>query len=284
MSVKSLRYSDLSLRVPKGTSALPIERDAWAFLDAAGITSALQQRAVVQLVRDLKKAKLWTKMKAVYPFVGGTATTHKWNLKDPQDTNGAFRLTFNGGWTHSSTGALPNGTNGYANTYIKPKTDMAIGSGHGSVYVRTNPAAGERADYSTNGGVSNSSFSMYVKFSISGGSALVDFPTFNPRILAANADARGMYVASRTSTTVFKAFRNGQQLGNTSTNTASQAAFDSLDDDLFLAAQNQFAANIIYYSDREYAFFSFGEGLADAEAKLLYECVDRYQKTLGRAV
>ena len=31
-------------------------------------------------------------MKAIYPFVGGTATTHKFNLKDPADINAAFRL------------------------------------------------------------------------------------------------------------------------------------------------------------------------------------------------
>ena len=64
-------------------------------------------------------------MKAIYPMVGGTATTHMYNLKDAQDTDAAFRLTFEGGWTHSATGALPNGTNGKANSHLVPNSDIS---------------------------------------------------------------------------------------------------------------------------------------------------------------
>jgi len=92
--------------------------DAQAFFTASGLTGATNLNAVNQLVLDLKAASIWTKMKAIYPFVGGTAALHKWNLKDPRDLDAAYRLVFNGGWTHSSTGALPNGTNAYANTFF----------------------------------------------------------------------------------------------------------------------------------------------------------------------
>ena len=91
--------------------------DAQAFITAAGITDPTQQSAIITLVTDLKGYGLWTKMKAIYPFVGGTATTHKFNLKNPLDTDGAFRLSFSGGWTHSANGALPNGTNAFANAF-----------------------------------------------------------------------------------------------------------------------------------------------------------------------
>ena len=67
-------------------------------------------------------------MKALYPFVGGTATSHKFNLKDPRDLDAAFRLQFNGGWTHNSNGVTPNGTNGYADNkeleYIRQKIEL----------------------------------------------------------------------------------------------------------------------------------------------------------------
>ena len=91
--------------------------DAQAFFTASGLTGATNLSAINQLVIDLKGFGIWTKMKAIYPFIGGTASLHKWNLKNPLDTDAAFRLVFNGGWTHSSTGALPNGTNAYANTF-----------------------------------------------------------------------------------------------------------------------------------------------------------------------
>ncbi len=83
------------------------DTNAQAFITAAGITDAGQKSAVNTLVLSLKSGNIWSKMKAVYPFVGGTATSHKFNLIDPRDLNAAFRLSFVNGWTHSSTGVLP---------------------------------------------------------------------------------------------------------------------------------------------------------------------------------
>jgi hypothetical protein len=94
--------------------------DATNFINAAGITDNTQISAIDTLVTSLKSNNLWTKLYAIYPFVGGTATTHKWNLKDPQDTDAAYRLVFSGGLTHASTGITPNGTTGFANTFLIP--------------------------------------------------------------------------------------------------------------------------------------------------------------------
>lgn len=63
------------------------------------------------------ESNLSTKFDAFYPLIGGTATTCKYNLIDPQDTNGAMRLTFSGGWTIGATGIKGNSTNAYADTY-----------------------------------------------------------------------------------------------------------------------------------------------------------------------
>lgn len=98
------------------------EPDAQAFIDAAGLTQISRIEGIDQLVRELKGYGLWDKFYAIWPMAGGTATKHKWNLIDPQDTDGAFRLTFNGGWTHNSGGAIPNGTTGYAHTHFVPNT------------------------------------------------------------------------------------------------------------------------------------------------------------------
>ena len=92
-----------------------IDPDAQAFITAASITDPTQQSAINTLVTDLKGYGVWTKMKALYPFCGSTASQHKWNLKDPRDLDVAFRLVFSGGGTHSANGAWPNGTNAYAN-------------------------------------------------------------------------------------------------------------------------------------------------------------------------
>ena len=117
--------------------------DAQLFFNAeaaAGVTlTTTQMDAVNQWVVDAKATGIWTKMKAVYPIVGGTATAHKFNLKNPLDTNAAFRIVFSGGWIHSSNGALPNGTNAYANTFFAPSVNSTgINNFHNSYYSRTN--------------------------------------------------------------------------------------------------------------------------------------------------
>ena len=88
--------------------------DAQAFITAAAITDPTQQAAINTLVLDLKGYSIWSKFKAIYPIVGGTASSHKYNLKDPRDLDAAFRLTFATGWTHSANGMLPNGTTAFA--------------------------------------------------------------------------------------------------------------------------------------------------------------------------
>ena len=130
-----------------------VDADAQAFITAAAITDPTQQSAINSLVINLKGYGVWTKMKALYPFVGGTATQHKFNLKNPLDTDAAFRLVFNGGWTHSTDGALPNGINGYANTYLNPVIEsLTYNNNHLSFYSRTSAAGGATNFYEMGSG------------------------------------------------------------------------------------------------------------------------------------
>src|SRR5690349_23782913 len=125
-----------------GASSEQYDSDAQALIDAAAISNLTQKNAINQLVLDLKAAGIWNRMVAIYPFIGGTASSHKWNLKDPRDVDAAKRLTFSGSWTHSDNGALPDGSTGYANTYINFNQDVPQYSLHGSYYSRTNTAPG----------------------------------------------------------------------------------------------------------------------------------------------
>ena len=75
--------SPFALRKKNGGAAN--DPDAQLFFNAqstAGVTlTTTQMNAVNQWVVDAKAASIWTKFKAVYPMVGGTATSHKFNLK-----------------------------------------------------------------------------------------------------------------------------------------------------------------------------------------------------------
>lgn len=116
-----MSYYSLISMMPKAV-AIVYDPDAQAFITAAGITDSTQKTAINNLVIGLKADGLWTNMQALYPIVGGTASTHKWNLKDPRDLDAAFRLQFNGGMTHSANGILFNGTNGWADTSFRNLT------------------------------------------------------------------------------------------------------------------------------------------------------------------
>jgi hypothetical protein len=146
----------------------PVDPDAQAFITAAAITNPTQQSAVNQLVVDLKGYGVWSKMKALYPFVGGTASQHKFNLKDPRDLDAAFRLVFNGGWTHSSTGALPNGTNAFADTKLNAFTlPLNQNSTSFSAYSRTQTAPSNQMIIGTvSGGYTGMSF---IQCNVTGG-------------------------------------------------------------------------------------------------------------------
>ena len=78
---------------PRKAGGVSYDADAQTFFTAASITDTTQKSAVNQLVLDLKSANIWTKFKAIYPFVGGTSTTHKYNLVKPTDSDAAYRLS-----------------------------------------------------------------------------------------------------------------------------------------------------------------------------------------------
>lgn len=254
-----------------------IDPDAQAFITAASITDPTQQSAINTLVTDLKGYNIWTKMKALYPFVGGTSTSHKFNLKDPQDTDAAFRLVFNGGWTHSSTGATPNGTNGWADTFVKTGTDLSLNSSHVSVYLRTDTAASDRIAIANCFGGSSFELSLWVKTSSNNTSHRNN--TSNVSLIS-DTDSRGFYIGNRNSSTEQKIIKNNT-INTFSVNSIATTNTRTINISSALQASSTVRA---YYNDKEYAFSSIGDGLTDTEAANFYTAVQAFQTTLSRNV
>jgi hypothetical protein len=279
VSVRSARYNLLSLRNPKGLTFIPEERDAWAFLDAAGITSSRQQRAVIELVRGLKHAQLWSKMKAIYPFVGGTATTHKFNLKDPRDADAAYRLSFNGGMTHNSNGITGNGTNAYANTFRFAGDDTST-DWHRSLYSRTSTNTVPQVELGTTDSPSGIFRSDAIGTRQPDGNAYLASGAAPPNewISFGNSNGSGHYINSRTASNSAKAYKNGSV---SQTSTATGLALPGFS--IFIMARNA-TGSLQFPSTRNLAFATIGEGLTDTNATNLYNIVQRFQTSLGRQV
>lgn len=253
--------------------------DANAFISAAGLTDATQKNAINQLVVDLKAYNIWSKMKAIYPFVGGTADTHKWNLKDARDLDAAYRLVFAGGITHSSTGVLFNGTTGYGDTKLKPSI-LTQDDTHLSIYSRTNNNP-EAIDIGAAVGAGfNPRFLIQLRYGATDLFATDMYESSTARVSSTNTNSTGFYVSTRTANNVFKAFKNNAQIG--STNTGASGTLSNVTNNVYIGALN--GVSIFGYSSREYAFASIGDGLTDTEATDLYTAVNTFQTTLSRNV
>jgi hypothetical protein len=250
-----------------------INPDAAAFIAAANITDPTQISAINDLVNGLQTDGIWTKMKAIYPFVGGTASTHKWNLKDPRDLDAAFRLVFNGGWTHSSTGATPNGTNGYADTKFNQATYLTQTNGEIGSYLRTN-TTGTYVDMGCH--FAGSDYALITKLADNnfyGRIATLDINSnYQP------ATTLGLFAVRANGTNSAKFTRNGTTQATKATTTF---AIESLNIGMGSAIN---ATGGIYFSPRQTAFNYISDSLTDTEAANLYTRVQTYQTALSRQV
>lgn len=254
----------------KKSSGNGTDADAQAFITATGITGT-NATATNQLVVDLKAANIWTKMKAVYPLVGGSATSHKYNLLNPVDSNGAYRLVFAGGLTHSSSGILGGGVNGIADTFLNPTTDLTQFDCHVSTNIYTNTFSGTTKVHLFS---DNSSTPM----GLAAISSTLERSSMGSSTLNATVTAsthRGFWATSRSSSAT-----NGVNylLANgTISKYTSAGNFASANIKLFGAVSG--AAG---YSNFGYSFFTIGNALTDAESLALKTIVANFNTTLGR--
>ena len=250
--------------------------DARNFIVISGISNITQLQAINNLVIGLKLDSLWFSMKAIYPFVGGTASTHKWNLRFPNDTNLSHRLTFSGGWTHSSNGATPDGTTAFANTYFTPSSNGGFWTlvyGSISVYSRTN-SVNSGSIYGTR--TASTATNVYTVLNVSSTSSYSNtnvssspFPL--PTTTACN------FISSRTSTTNVVLAINGTASNYTSTSNSLSTV------SIYLGARNNNGTTDLF-SNRQIAFAHIGTGFTTTQCTQLYNRIQTFQTALGRNV
>jgi hypothetical protein len=257
------------------------DADALAFITAATITNPTQQSAIDTLVKALKSANIWNKMKALYPMVGGTAAQHRFNLKDPRTVNAAFYLAFFGGGTHSANGYQPNG-NSYANTFLVPNTTLTQWNTHLSYYSRTTARTSTNIEMGSYDGTSTNLFSLILPRTngLTSCTMYSQATSTDEARTTSGTTGSGFYLGTRTSisASTHKLFRNNSLMA-----TASTSAGVLQSDTMYIGALHS-GVNASFYSAKECAFASIGDGLTDTEAANLYTAVQAYQTTLGRAI
>jgi hypothetical protein len=259
------------------SSAPAFDADAQAFITATGITGT-DATAVNTLVVDLKAANIWTLFDAIYPMVGGTATTCKYNLKDPQDTDAAHRIVFNNSWTFSSTGADPTG-NAWADcNYIVNANNMTQNSNHLSYYVRT---TGQGVCIGHNYGTR-----MWFTPNYNGNVGYAPQQTNSATQIQRTSlptDMRKFWVSSRIASNQSKFFANGTLETTLNNGSSGLQPAGIILNDRSTNNSSPPSPNGNYFGG-ECAFASMGQGLSDAQVSSFSTAVIDFQTTLGRVI
>jgi hypothetical protein len=255
---------------PTPTPTFVFDADASAFFSrvstAGGTLSNTEKTAVNTLVLSMKSDGIWNSMLAIYPMVGASSASCSQNLK-----SSGFTGTFSAGWTFSSTGVLPNGTSAYMDTSFVPVSNWTLSSQHISFYSRTN----SQGDYDMGAYDATSASEVAILCKLSNLAYLSLGSGFES---SSNLNGTGYYVASRTTNTLAKLFKNNSQI------TGSGAITTALTNkSISLSASNR-DPSPLGYGNKECAFSSIGTSLSDTDASNLYTAVQAFNTTLSRQV
>lgn len=268
------------------SSSVLWDTDALNFISVVGITDNTQKLAVNFLYRSLKGTDtsfnpsgvdFYTGAKAFYPFVGGTASTHKWNGKDVRDLDAAFRILWTGTVTHNANGITGDGSTGYGDTRILPQINCVAYSSSLVWYSRTN-------DMSRINGIgctdttAGTSYQQQMGTVNNGtlGDGTANFGT----VTTAPSNSQKTFVLSRTANNLIKLFRDGVLVGSNSNLITEPYPLSYLSIGA-ITRQTGLRQN---YSNLNYSFAGIFAGIIDADAVILTNIIQQYQTILGRNV
>jgi hypothetical protein len=260
--------------------------DAQAFFTAidndGGSLTSDEKNAVNQLVLDLKAGDAWDSLIAAYPFVGSTVTEHKYNLKDPQDTDAAHRLTFNSSSGNPFTFSTANGAvppspnnNAFANTFLNPSASLAAGDmvGNHLAFYTTNDAT--KAAYDIGAFDNTKEYGLVAAY----GNTTTYYNCGSGFISGGNLGRTGLFIGNNSGSISTLYQNNSVRVGPTSkTVDACNSAlflFDESLNDASRGGQN---------SERNMMWASIGNGMTSSSIDAYYNAVVDYQTTLGRNV
>ena len=247
------------------STAAAFDADALAYFTAnTAITSTADKNAINTFFLGLKSDGIYTKMKAMYLPIWGSAATCKWNLKDPRDLEVAYRLNFATGWTYSSTGITPNGAT-YANTFLIPSSVFNTTTFESySYYSRTNATSIDDYVIGSFNGVNGTNCGIIGRRTTTNLSGV--FSNYNSGISYqdaryTNTDGRGFYLGNQQGTGI-KFYKNNSLVAQNTTvaTNANQSTYS-----VYLGALN-YLNTVSGATTKECSFAHLGEKLTDAEA------------------
>lgn len=241
-----------------------------SFISSVGTLTLNEQTASDQLITDFKTAGIWAKKDAIYPLLGNTAESQKWNLKDARDLDSAFRITWVGALTHGA-GYIENtagGLGNYVNTHLIPanlNTNLDTND-VGISFWKSAHIAGQNY---TEMGAENTNTRPRIEMQ-TGWGANIDFDcyyyTSGERATFLPTDMIGLISGNRIGTSL-NAYKNGV-LGNNTTNTPFTNDHTIITTPIYFMGHSRVGqtGNVSAPGPgHRYRGFTIGAGLTDAE-------------------
>jgi len=250
----------------------PTDSDASAYITAS--SNSTYSTAINDLFCGLKGANLYQKIQAFYPFLGTTSTQHKWNAKNPLDTDAAFRLVFTGAATFSNSGYQTDGAS-YANTYFVTSTNQTLNSNGLTITSGTNNSVTTNTADIGNYNNGNQSSSVSVKYNVSNQSKTGLNSWDSSAITAGATNSQGIFTGTKTATSTHKLFKNGSVIA---TGTGG-GALSTLN--VWIGAMN-LNGSAYGNSKQRIQFTAMHEGLSDTEVVTFHTIIDAFETALGR--
>jgi hypothetical protein len=244
---------------------------------AAGINDTNIINSLDTFVSQLKNNNLWNKFYALYPLLGGTADSCKWNLI----TTASFTVNYTGSFNFTNTGLSGSGITSNINTTFIPSTnaaDWATNNSYG-VYVNTNVSGGYDMGAESPFPASPTNADTYLITRYTNDTAIF----FNSSsISTASTDSRGFWFGcvSGSSGTNMNLYKNGTSVASKAsptTYTITKALY-------FTANDPESGPNANERTTKQYSLSFIARAFNSTEASTLNNIVQTFQTSLGRNV
>jgi len=254
------------------SSEVAFDADAAAYLAdviaSGGTTDATISAATNTLFTSLKSNGLYSKMKAMWPYVGATASSHSINaLLDK-----TFDITWNGGMTHGVSGSTGNGTNGYGNTNFS-KNDMTAYNDYSFGGYQNTPLG-----TATMISVFNSNNKCQLGANLSGTDWFARSMNNSQLSTANSGNITGNYIVNRDSSDDTAVYRNATEILS-----ATQSPLVGADSQPFYVFNTNVSGSPgSNYGTHTMCFAFVGEGLTTSEITAFDGIINDFQTSLGR--
>ena len=250
-----------------------LDDDAAAYIAAVGTFSTAEEQYINDWFLAAKANGYYTKYHAVYLFLGGTASAHKWNAVDPQDLDASFRMVFTGSPTHDANGVTWNGTTQYGDTFLVPSSVLSQDSKHFSAYFR---AVGDGCNFGAVDGGTFEGDAIMINYA-NAGTMYWDVSTIYKTVATPGTET-GAWSMDRSGSTSQEVRRNDVSIATNGSASTSNVALK-----ITVGARNSSGTKNVHSADN-ISFFAIGDSFSSAEITSEYNDMVTLQTAFSRNV